>query len=318
MDIYPKILPYLAVPSFLGYSRYMTIIRADVLGMCMGVRRAETLARDAARRGRNSGRRVFTYGPLIHNPQAILELRKEGVTAIDPDDFGPDSYNGDIRNSIVVIRAHGAPPEAIERLSRMGVEIVDATCPRVLKSQNKAKILSEEGWKVVIAGDRAHGEVSGILGHAPSALVVENAEQAALVAQNLTGEKVALIAQTTMKESEFDAIAAEFRNFCPHFLAISTLCPSTMDRQKSLVKLALTVDAVVVVGGKNSANTRRLAMAAAESGKPCWHVETEEELPGEIFSYEKVGITAGASTPDFIVDRVENYILKGASNGHAT
>jgi len=296
----------------------MTIIKADVLGMCMGVRRAESLARDAARRGRNSGRRVFTFGPLIHNPQAVEELRKEGVTALDPEGFASGSHDAEVRGSIVVIRAHGAPPEAMEQLARIGAEIVDATCPRVLKSQNKAKILSEEGWKVVIAGDVAHGEVAGILGHAPMAMVVENADQAAEAAAGLIDRKVALIAQTTMKESEFEAIAAEFRKRCPRFLALSTLCPSTLDRQKALVKLAQLVDAIVVVGGKNSANTRRLAIAAAESGKPCWHVETEDELPQEIFSYGKVGLTAGASTPDFIVERVENYILKGASDGHAT
>jgi 4-hydroxy-3-methylbut-2-enyl diphosphate reductase len=301
----------------LEYSIRMTIVRAEVLGMCMGVRRAETLARDAARRAKKTGRRVFTYGPLIHNPQAILELQKEGVTALEPEDFENGGHDGEIQGSIVVVRAHGAPPEALARLSRLGVEVVDATCPRVLKSQSKAKILSEEGWKVVIAGDKAHGEVAGILGHAPSAVVAENAEQAKAEALRLSGNKVALIAQTTMKESEFNAIAAEFRAICPHFLAISTLCPSTLDRQKALVRLAQTVDAIVVVGGKNSANTRRLAMAAAETGKPCWHVETEEELPGEIFSFERVGLTAGASTPDFIVDKVENFLLKGASNGYS-
>lgn len=295
----------------------MTIIRAQVLGMCMGVRRAETLARDAARRGRQSGRKVFTYGPLIHNPQAIQELRGEGLIALEPEDFEDSKNNQEILGSIVVIRAHGAPPEAIAKLSGLKIEVVDATCPRVLRSQTKAKVLSEEGWKVVIAGDRAHGEVAGILGHAPSALIVENAEQAAAAASRLAENKVALIAQTTMKESEFNAIAAEFRKLCPHFLAISTLCPSTLDRQNALIRLARQVDAVVVVGGKNSANTRRLAMAATESGKPCWHVETEEELPDELFSFEKIGLTAGASTPDFIVDRVEDFIMKGAANGHS-
>ena len=300
------------------YSGLMVVLRAGVLGMCMGVRRAEELALLAAKEGERARKPVFTYGPLIHNPQAVADLEKAGVRVLDPEAFGKGLLDATAAGSIVVIRAHGASPEAFERLERLGAEVIDATCPRVLKSQKKAKELLEQGYSVVIAGDRRHGEVAGILGHAPGAVVVENAAEAKALAESWAGKPVALIAQTTIKKSEYDAILERFRASCPNVLAVETLCPATFDRQAALADLAGRVDAIVVVGGKNSANTQRLFMAAVESGKPAWHIETAAELTNEIFSYGSVGITAGASTPDSMVDEVERFLLQGATDGYSS
>ena len=294
----------------------MIIVRAGVLGMCMGVRRAETSARRAADEGKRDGRSVFTYGPLIHNPQAVAELEKAGVSVLDPEAFEKGSLDEIVKGSIVVIRAHGAPPEAFAHLKTLGATIVDATCPRVLKSQKKARELLEMGYSVAIAGDRSHGEVAGILGYAPGAVVVEDALEAAALALTWKDRPVALIAQTTIKKSEYDAIVRQFECSCDSFLAVETLCPATADRQKALVELAGRVDALIVVGGKNSANTQRLLMAAKESGKPAWHIETAEELPEEIFTFKKVGLSAGASTPDSMVDEVERFLIKGGTDGN--
>jgi len=290
----------------------MIIIRATVLGMCMGVRRAGGTARRAAVEGKRLGRRVFTYGPLIHNPQAVAELERAGVSVLDTKAFDRGELDGEAAGSIVVIRAHGAPPEVFEHLRRLQATVVDATCPRVLRSQSKARELLERGYAVAIAGDRSHGEVAGILGCAPGAVVVENAGEAERLAAEWAGRRVALIAQTTIKKSEYDAIAAQLRRGCPDFLAVETLCPATAERQASLAELASRADALVVVGGKNSANTQRLFMAAAESGKPSWHIETAEELPPEVYAYERIGLTAGASTPDSMVDDVERALLENA------
>jgi len=284
----------------------------------MGVRRAEEKAKKAAQRAMKSGKPVFTYGPLIHNPQAVRALEDLGVKVLDPEAFERGELDEKANNSIVVIRAHGAPPEALERLGSLDVEIVDATCPRVLKSQKKAASLIEKGYSLAIAGDRSHGEVTGILGYAPGAKVVQNAEEAAVLAKEWERRAVALIAQTTIKKSEYDAIAAQFKAHCPSFLAFDTLCPATAERQKALKQMAEKVEALLVVGGKNSANTQRLFMAAKETGKPAWHIETAAELPKEIFQYTSVGLTAGASTPDSMVDDVESTLIKGEHHGHAS
>lgn len=293
------------------YSRAMIIVRASVLGMCMGVRRAEDAAKKAAGEGKSEERNVFTYGPLIHNPQAVAALEGIGLSVLDPDKFDSDELDEKSRGSIVVIRAHGAPPDAFNHMEKLGITIVDATCPRVLKSQKKARELLDRGYSVAIAGDRSHGEVAGIVGHAPGAVVVENAEEAKTLAEAWVAKPIALIAQTTIKKSEYDAIVDQFERSSPSFLAVETLCPATADRQKALADLAEKVDALIIVGGRNSANTQRLFMAAKESGKPSWHIETGRELPGEIFSFEKVGLSAGASTPDSVIDEVERFLLEG-------
>jgi 4-hydroxy-3-methylbut-2-enyl diphosphate reductase len=290
----------------------MTVLRAKVHGMCMGVRRAELNARQAAAEGGSTDRAVYTYGPLIHNPQAVAELKKSGVDVLNVDEFESGRLDGMIAGSIVIIRAHGAPPEVFGHLEKAGAKVIDATCPRVRKSQRKARELLDQGYSLAIAGERAHGEVAGILGYAPGAVVVENPAEAGELAGQWAERKVALIAQTTIKQSEYDAIAAQFAARCREFLPVNTLCPSTADRQRSLAELAEKVDALVIVGGKNSANTQRLYMAARETGKPAWHIETAAELPGEVCFYGRVGLSAGASTPDSLVDEVEARILECA------
>ncbi len=289
----------------------MKVLRADVLGMCMGVRRAEEKARQAATLAKTHNRPVFTYGPLIHNPQAVSALEALGLKVLDTEVFETGRLDEKVRNSIVVIRAHGAPPEALVRLESLGVEIIDATCPRVLKSQKKAAELIEKGYSVAIAGDRSHGEVTSILGYAPGAAVVQNAEEAAKLAHEWKHKPVALIAQTTIKHSEYEAISSQLEKHCASFLAFDTLCPATAERQGALKSLAEKVEALIIVGGKNSANTQRLFMAAKETGKPSWHIETASELPQDIYSYSSVGLSAGASTPDSMVDEVEFRLIKG-------
>jgi 4-hydroxy-3-methylbut-2-enyl diphosphate reductase len=291
------------------YYSAMIVVRAKILGMCMGVRRAEDLARRAADTAREKHAAVFTYGPLIHNPQAVAELKRAGVSSLNTEDFDSGLFDTIVRGSIVVIRAHGAPPKVFEHLAALEAQVIDATCPRVLKIQKKARELVEAGFAVIIAGDRSHGEVMGILGYAPMAHVVQSAQEARALALALQGSRVALIAQTTIKRSEFEAIAKELRSKVSDFLEVDTLCPATSERQKALFGLADRVSALVVVGGKNSANTQRLYMSARESGKPSWHIEIAEELPSGIFSFESVGLTAGASTPDSMVDEVERYLL---------
>lgn len=275
--------------------------------MCMGVRRAEELARKAAEEAALSGERVYTYGPLIHNPQAVEALERHGVRVLDPAVLKSERLP-DLHGAVVVIRAHGASLDALDRLKAAGAHIVDATCPRVIRSQRLARRYEKEGWQVVLVGDPSHGEIAGILGHTAHALVAASPGEARLLADSLKGKRIALIAQTTIREEEYEAVIEAFHDQGLTVTSEKTICPATRERQDALLELCSLVDAVIIIGGRNSANTRRLFAAAMGCGKPAWHIETAGELVPEMAQFARIGLTAGASTPDFIVDEIENAL----------
>lgn len=252
------------------------------------------------------GRRVYTMGPLIHNPQALEGLKREGVEVLDETRF-PDKPE----DSVVVIRAHGISPRLEEELTRRGTRLVDATCPRVKASQLKARSLSQEGWRIFLAGERRHGEIMGILGYAPDCMVAADREEAERAAEALFREapqaKTALMGQTTIAPELYRTIGEGIRKFFPGLRIINTICGAAS--QDALKELCSRVDAVIVAGGRQSANTRRLLDMARAQGKPAWLVETSAELPPEIASYPVVGLSAGASTPDEIIDDIERTLL---------
>ena len=232
------------------------------MGRCMGVKRAVDLALRAAESAGAS--RVYTLGPLIHNPQAIAELERKGVSVL-----GEDDLDGRVSGSVVIIRAHGAPPSLMKRLESLGATIVDATCPRVLASQRKARDFHARGYTVVLAGDLNHGEVAGIVGHAPGALVVGNASEAAEIARNIVGDKVALLAQTTIGAKEYAAIRARLEAAHPSVVVVDSICPATEERQEALAELARSVDAIVVVG--EGIRRTRSVCTARPSASDCPH-----------------------------------------------
>jgi len=268
------------------------ILLARSAGYCMGVRRAIELALEAAR---EEGREVFTHGPLIHNPQALEELRSKGVI--------PLPSTGPVPRAAVVVRAHGVPPEDLERLAREAERVVDATCPKVSTIQRKIAEYSGRGYAVVIAGDADHPEVVGLLGHARGFAQVVSAPGEVDDLPELG--QVLLVAQSTQDEEVFDAIRDRLVARFPQAEALATICQSTHRRQSEVREMATQVDAVVVIGGRNSANTRRLAEIARALGNPSYHVETAEELPlDELRPLARVGVTAGASTPAWIIEQV--------------
>jgi len=293
----------------------MKVIRADVCGYCMGVQRAVKIAQRETLEKKT--KRVFSMGPLIHNPQALEVLRSEGLKILNL-----DTIPQDLRDSTVVIRAHGIAPQVAAVLKSRGGRIVDATCPRVHVSQKKGRTLEAEGYTIFIAGDRDHGEIEGLVGYVPSAVVVKNPEEAreaALELQKKTPKggvvgaggpdmPVALLGQTTLSREEYDSIAVAIKRVFPQLKVIDTICDATKDRQAALKELCQRVSAVVVVGGKNSANTKRLYTIALEEGKPAWFVERPEEIPSDISRYSVVGLTAGASTPTEVIDQVQSYL----------
>ncbi|MDR0553429.1 MAG: 4-hydroxy-3-methylbut-2-enyl diphosphate reductase [Treponema sp.] len=281
----------------------MRVIRARVLGFCMGVRRAVDIAfREAAQ----AEGPVYTIGPLIHNPQALASLKERGVKILQEEI--PQNLSG----AVIIIRAHGIPPCLEEKLRERGGRIVDATCPKVKTNQLKARALSEQGHRVFLAGERDHGEIVGIRGYASRCILVAGREDAGMAAERLFRDepdsKTALLGQTTLSISEYESIGEAIRTFFPRLEIIHTICGATKDRQEALKELLGMVETVVIAGGRESANTRRLLAIAEGLGKKAWLVESAAGIPREVRSYRAVGLSAGASTPDQTIDEIEKTL----------
>jgi 4-hydroxy-3-methylbut-2-enyl diphosphate reductase len=274
----------------------------------MGVRRAVEIAESEAK----SRPRVYTIGPLIHNPQALAALRERGVEILDE-----ERLPGDLRDAVVIIRAHGIAPSLEEELRGRGARLVDATCPKVKASQTRARSLSGAGYRIFLAGEERHGELIGIQGYAPDCMVVATREEAEGAAERLyrlfPEAKTALLGQTTMSPHEYRAIGEGIRRFFPGLTVVDTICGATRDRQNALRELCARVDALIIAGGRESANTRRLLMIAEAQGKLAWLIETKDEIPPEIGGCSVVGLSAGASTPDEVIDDIEAALLRGGS-----
>jgi 4-hydroxy-3-methylbut-2-enyl diphosphate reductase len=292
----------------------MKVIRAASLGFCPGVRRAVTLAEDAARNAAALGRPVFVLGQIVHNPQVSAALEALGVRQISEDESVP-------AGSLVVIRSHGVPPSTKRRLEAGGAGLIDATCPRVMANQREAASFAGGGYTVVIAGDKGHGETASVAGNAPGSIIVSSPDEARSV--HVAG-KLALIAQTTLSDAEYDAIRDVLLGRYPGLVDARGICGATHERRAALEALCGLVEAVVVVGGKNSANTRRLAELARSKGLPTWQVESAAEITAEAAAYDVVGLSAGASTPDGDIDEVERRLMElaalvsGKSKGETT
>ncbi|MDX9802153.1 MAG: 4-hydroxy-3-methylbut-2-enyl diphosphate reductase [Spirochaetia bacterium] len=272
----------------------MKVIFAESMGYCMGVKKAMQMTYNVIEE--EKGKKISTFGPLIHNRLVLEDLASKGVNIIDDPEKG---------EGVVIIRAHGVSPEIKKRLEEKAEIVIDATCPRVLNSQKKVKEASVKGAHIVIAGDRNHGEVQGLAGFAESYDIVENALQADKIVFKMPA---LVISQTTFSENEYNLICSALKRKYPDIEVAGSICPATEKRQKALAVMAEVVDAVIVVGGKTSANTKRLYQSALKLGKKAWHIENSDEIPEEIRNFDKVGITAGASTPDWIIKKVADKL----------
>ena len=284
----------------------MKVILADVLGYCMGVRRAVESAESAL--GKYSDRQVFSLGPLIHNRTALELLARKGLGILEEKDI-----SGITPGSVVIIRAHGVAPSVIDCLEKKECIIINATCPRVMASQKNARKYAALDFTVILAGDKNHGEVTGIAGYAGNSFVlVQNDEEAKDYIRTLDGEKKAvLLSQTTFSPLEFERISKTVSSGINGVLVMNTICPATKERQDALLRLCPQVDGVLVVGGKNSANTKRLLQTAKEHCAEAELIETADEIPERFFSMQTVGITAGASTPEDVIKAVQKTLECG-------
>jgi 4-hydroxy-3-methylbut-2-enyl diphosphate reductase len=252
---------------------------------------------------------VFTEGQLIHNPKALESLKKHGVRDINE----VSDMSGIIDGTTVVLRAHGVSPIREAELSAHGVRIADATCPKVKRNQLKVRALAEDGFRVFLVGEKSHAEIIGIMGYA-DCIMVETTDEAKRKAEKLFHEnpqsKTALMGQTTLSTDVYLSVASAIREIFPGVCVIDAICSATKDRQDAVKKLCIATDAVVVVGSKESANTQRLFYIVKASGKAAYFIEDADELPESVFAYGTVGISAGASTPDEIINEVENRLVR--------
>ena len=268
------------------------ILVAEHAGVCYGVERALNKAYEAAGQATAP---VNTLGPLIHNPRVVLELEDAGV--------GLAESLSDCKGGTVVVRAHGVVPQTIEDARDRGLEVVDATCPYVKKVHHAASRLSAEGYQVLVVGESGHPEVEGIMGHAGQGpRVVSDVED---IAGLELGDRVGVVVQTTQTDERLAQVAAALVARCREVRVVNTICKATHERQQSAAALACSVDAMIVIGGKNSGNTRRLYQICAESCARTYHIESSDELdPAWFDACSRVGVTAGASTPAAHINQV--------------
>jgi (E)-4-hydroxy-3-methyl-but-2-enyl pyrophosphate reductase len=278
----------------------MSVKLAETAGFCMGVKRAMDRILDIAR---SQGRgKIYTYGPLIHNPQTVELLKKRGITPV-----GDISEIPAGEDAVLVIRTHGIPPDERKKIRERGLKIVDATCPKVGRVQAIIKKYAARGYMIIIVGDKGHPEVTGLLGYAAGrGMVIGSKEDAANM--RLAG-KVGIVAQTTQDCDLYDEIVNIIKAKIPDALVFDTICDSTGKRQQEVKNLAGRMEAMVIVGGAESANTRRLAEISEKQGTPTFYLETAGELKDHpLGRYQVIGVSAGASTPNWIIDRVVNNI----------
>ena len=278
----------------------MEIIVAKTAGFCFGVKRAVDMVYN-----NTDKEKVYTYGPIIHNEQVVSDLEKKGVKML-PDRKAVSNAD----NGTVIIRAHGILEEDYSYIRDCGHEIVDATCPFVLKIHKIVKEAAENNKAVVIIGDKNHPEVQGIKSCAGEDSVViksvEEAEKYLILHQNDEKELV-IVSQTTFNYNKFQDIVEIFRKKVYHKSnVLNTICNATEERQQEAADIASRVDAMLVIGGRNSSNTQKLYEICSSICKNTFFIETADDIDYSLLSgFNKVGITAGASTPKIIIEEVQ-------------
>ena len=271
----------------------MEIEKAGEMGFCFGVRRAMEIVEKAG----VERSQLSTLGPIVHNQQVVDGLAERGINIARSLD--------DVSGDAVVITSHGAGPDVIEQAKARGIDVIDATCPFVRKAQVAARKLGEEGFLVVVFGDADHSEVQGMLGWAgKNAIATTDELQLAVWPQRL-----GILCQTTQKQAAFGRFISQIvsRNIgrISELRIINTICDATCKHQEAAFDLARRVNLMLVIGGRNSANTARLAEICTETGVTTYHIETAADLnPAWFQGLRRIGITAGASTPDDVIDRV--------------
>lgn len=278
----------------------MEVLLAKSAGFCFGVKRAVDQVYELAQ----TGRRIYTFGPIIHNEEVVGDLEKKGVSVI-----ADETELAGITEGVVVIRSHGVAKSVYEQIERQGLECVDATCPFVKRIHNIVEKESAAGKQILIIGNAGHPEVEGIMGWSNTpALVAETRSEIEKIACD-TEEPVCIVSQTTFNYNKFQELVEIFKKRGYDISVVNTICNATEERQTEAKEIAAKVDAMIIIGGKHSSNTRKLYEICSRECADTYFIQTLDDLHLELpKSVRLVGITAGASTPNKIIEEVQNYV----------
>ncbi len=268
----------------------MKVIVAEPRGFCAGVKRAVQLAEQSLQRGKS----VYSLGPLIHNPQVVERLQKQGLKVTDSLAKVPDG-------AAVLIRSHGEAPQIFRQAQRRSLEVIDGTCVLVRRAQNIVKQLQEQGYQVLIVGDPNHPEVRGVMAYAPHAICLKDKSDLPKIAGH---HRLGIIAQTTYSLTAFGwMVGLVVSSGCAEVKVVDTICQATHARQQAALEVTKQVQVMFVLGGRQSANTARLAELCAAQGVSTYHLESWKQFSEEYVRDKAVaGVTAGASTPDWAIE----------------
>ena len=281
----------------------MQVELAKTAGFCFGVKRAvETVYQEIEK---NDGDRIFTYGPIIHNDEVIADLKRQGVEVLNTLEELKRLAGG-----TVIIRSHGVPEAVCRLLEDKGIRYVDATCPFVKKIHQIVQKESRNGAHVVIIGNSAHPEVTGIQGWAAGPVdIIQNAEEAEAFSLENEGQKVCVVSQTTFNYNKFQELVEIITKKGYDIIVLNTICNATKERQEEASGIASRVGAMIVIGDKKSSNTQKLFEICSNACENTYYIQTLGDLNvNQLRSVETVGITAGASTPNNIIEEVQNNV----------
>ena len=279
----------------------MEVIVAKTAGFCFGVERAVNQVYDQIKHGSGP---IYTLGPIIHNEEVVRDLEEKDVKVLNS-----ENEISALTEGTVIIRSHGVGKHIYDMLKAQGVQIVDATCPFVKKIHRIVQEQNLQGRRVIIIGDETHPEVEGIKGWGDArTMVVKNEEQMEKL-PSFTGEKLCIVSQTTFNYNKFKDLVEKFEKKGYDILVLNTICNATQERQVEAERIASQVDAMIVIGGKNSSNTRKLYEICQKECKDTYYIQTLDDLnPESVNSVRSVGITAGASTPKKIIEEVHTNV----------
>jgi len=280
------------------------IITSSHIGYCFGVKRAMNLVENHLK---NKRERLYIIGQIIHNPQAVEKLNRMGAMTVESIDQVEDG-------ATLVIRAHGVQPEIISEAKKRGIKLLDATCPFVHRSQLYVKEIGESSFDVIVIGDKEHPEVKGLEGHAKGrSFVVRNVEEARLIKGI---NKAGIVVQTTFAPEEAKKIIEELQNHIENISIYDTICQATVARREATLELGRSVDLMIIVGGKNSSNTRRLYKMCTDAGINSKFIERADEIdPSWTEGIKRVGISTGTSTPNWVIAEVIEHLRQIALKG---
>ena len=277
----------------------MEIRLAKSAGFCFGVKRAVEQVYDQAARGKQ----IYTYGPIIHNEEVVKDLEKKGVQVIEEENLD------DIKEGTVIIRSHGVEKAVCERIQSLGLNCVDATCPFVKRIHKVVEKESAAGKQIVIVGSAVHPEVKGIMGWSKTPAIVIETEEESENFSILEDKEICVVSQTTFNYIKFNKIVEKLKEKGYNTSVVNTICNATEERQTEAREIAREADVMIVIGGKHSSNTRKLYEICARECKHTYFIQTLADLKLELpKSVGLVGITAGASTPNNIIEEVQNYV----------